>query len=143
MNIQRNDVIAYYPSSWYGGVVTKFLSGKYSYISVAASDTLEVTTLLITGVHLKKIQLQKDFDIYRLKPEFELLFLEVRAWNWITHLLGEQTGWRFLKGQGKFSRNKLVDDFFLTGGFDLVPKKPACKCSPTEMVKSRLLAQVG
>ena len=142
MNIQRNDVIAYYPSTWYGRVVTN-LSGKYSHISVAASDVLEVTTLPITGVYLKEIQLQKNFDIYRLKPRFELSFLEVRAWNWITHLLEEQTGWKFINRLGKYSCNKLVSDFFLTGGFDLIPKKPAWKCNPTEMVKSRLLVQVG
>jgi len=142
MNIQRNDVIAYYPDSWYGGIVTN-LSGKYSRISVAASDLLEITTLPFAGVNLHRIQLQKDFDIYRLKPRFELLFLEVRAWNWVTHLLEEQTGWKFINRLGKYSCNKLVSDFFLTGGFDLVPKKSAWKCSPTEMVKSKLLVRVG
>ncbi len=153
--IQRNDVIAYYPHAWYGRVVTN-LSGKYSHISITASDTLEFTTLPFTGVHFRDIEFSRNFDVFRLKPEFEPLLNETAAWHWANELANQIPKvkydylgliaylfkWPVLNLPNRYYCNELIDQFFRTGSLALCPNKLPWQCSPTDITNSNLLVQV-
>jgi hypothetical protein len=146
--IKRNDIIAYYPVSFWDRVVCYF-SGKYSHVAVARDDFVEISAIYRRGLTLVPIDKCRPYDVYRLKPG--IIFDEKKAWDWTKEMLGKRAKYDklgllayllkkpFLNSPSKFFCSEYNDMFFLKGGVDLRPDLENWEMGPTDITNSDCL----
>jgi hypothetical protein len=150
MNIQKNDIICYLPTSKLSNIIAYF-SGKYSHIAVAMNNELEVSSCFKKDVYTDKINFSYPFDIYRLKPAYQKQFNETEAWTFVKYALKfgvEYDKWGlacflldkpFFNSPSKYYCSEFVNEMFISGDIILRPDKPDWKTSPTDLANSNKL----